>query len=357
MKNKQKKLDSKYWNVSKSLITRDECSVDEYNCTSSCLLAEQGPRQQPTCYVLKPGLNETLNGLELAGLNGHYYTGWDLKTSGRNLTMYPELCIAYCADYAFKYAALSNGSECRCGNDITAYTNDSNCNMNCPANAVNYFSNTTDNCGGKNSYSIYETIISDPYNHYNYTNVTNVNDVNEKVNIVHDPKKYVDSRYLYCIPDHPHCNKRIFTGTFKDDGTQIKETSNMTVDYCIDKCRESGYNNAGLEAGTQCFCANASSYTLNRLSSEYCSSSCAGNSSQTCGGLWTIRVIIIALVVFIAIICIVVIRRKRNNVNNTSNAGNGNENNNITGNPSRTSDAGNESEHNNITSGAREQLY
>ncbi|CAG8540934.1 25611_t:CDS:2 [Dentiscutata erythropus] len=295
MTNKQRRSDNKYWKVSESLITRDQCTVDGYNCTSSCLLAELGPSQKPGCYALKPGSNDTLNGLELAGLDP-YYNGWDLKISGKNLTMYPELCVAYCGDYTFKYAALSNGSECRCGNDITAYTSDNNCNINCPANAVNYFYNTTDNCGGKNSYIIYETILSDPYNHYNYTNGSNIN---EKIQIVRNPSKYVDSRYLYCIPDHPHCNERVFTGTFKDDGTQMKDALNMTVDYCIEKCRESGYNNAGLEAGTQCFCANASSYTLNRLNSEYCSCSCSGNSSQNCGGLWAISIGVICAISFL----------------------------------------------------------
>ncbi|KAF8311359.1 WSC-domain-containing protein, partial [Clavulina sp. PMI_390] len=62
-----------------------------------------------------------------------------------------------------------------------------------------------------------------------------------------------------------------------------------TPGYCTNLCSQQGYKYAGVEFGTQCFCSNsvtmaASPSTGQAVSSSHCSTPCAGNSFQTCGG-------------------------------------------------------------------------
>lgn len=62
------------------------------------------------------------------------------------------------------------------------------------------------------------------------------------------------------------------------------ENSSNTIELCTSTCNAAGYSIAGVEAGTQCFCGNALGYAANMVVNTACSSTCAGNSSETCGG-------------------------------------------------------------------------
>ncbi|RIB01515.1 hypothetical protein C2G38_2127438 [Gigaspora rosea] len=63
----------------------------------------------------------------------------------------------------------------------------------------------------------------------------------------------------------------------------------MTVDKCIDFCRQNNFAYAGLEIGTRCSCANNYDH-INQISSDQCSTSCVGNNQQICGGPLTLSV-------------------------------------------------------------------
>jgi len=61
----------------------------------------------------------------------------------------------------------------------------------------------------------------------------------------------------------------------------------MTVEKCIEICRNGSYVYAGLQSGSWCLCDNTKQYpTLNnKLSETNCNTRCSG-SSQYCGGGW-----------------------------------------------------------------------
>lgn len=58
----------------------------------------------------------------------------------------------------------------------------------------------------------------------------------------------------------------------------------MTVDTCRSACAAAGYSIAGMEYGAECWCDNALTAGANKVSDDFCGMSCAGNSTQTCGG-------------------------------------------------------------------------
>lgn len=62
----------------------------------------------------------------------------------------------------------------------------------------------------------------------------------------------------------------------------------MLPTRCINACQSAGYKYAGAQDGNQCFCGNsygvASAASLG--TSTGCTIACAGNSGETCGGIW-----------------------------------------------------------------------
>jgi hypothetical protein len=72
--------------------------------------------------------------------------------------------------------------------------------------------------------------------------------------------------------------------------------ANMTISTCAYLCQQhAGMTLAALEAGAQCFCANASGLAAAIASGQSrpladCNASCAGNSQQICGGEWRLAV-------------------------------------------------------------------
>lgn len=57
----------------------------------------------------------------------------------------------------------------------------------------------------------------------------------------------------------------------------------QTSTDCANNCFSAGYSIAGTEYGSQCFCGNALTSTTKAADSE-CSQTCAGDSSEVCGG-------------------------------------------------------------------------
>ncbi|KAI4727415.1 hypothetical protein E4T49_04717 [Aureobasidium sp. EXF-10728] len=63
-------------------------------------------------------------------------------------------------------------------------------------------------------------------------------------------------------------------------------SSDMTVEKCMSYCKNKGFNYAGLEYATQCYCGSSLPTALEPTKGVLgnCFSPCAGNSSQYCGG-------------------------------------------------------------------------
>ncbi|CAG8676069.1 8201_t:CDS:1, partial [Acaulospora morrowiae] len=210
------------------------------------------------CYVFKKNsTSDSLKGLESIGFPDPYRDG---------ILMDPGLCDIYCANYLFNFTALRKGNECRCGNQngLESYdlTDSSNCTIPCVGNS-SYI------CGGEEAYSVYNITFN-----MNKLPISGIPPIDKKVFIINNLKNATN--YLGCIRDSPYCGVRALKG-------MEKETDNMTVDICIDYCRQNNFKYAGLEIGTQCFCDNTY-VNITELNPRDCGSSCVGNGSQICGG-------------------------------------------------------------------------
>ncbi|GES85819.1 WSC domain-containing protein [Rhizophagus clarus] len=185
-------------------------------------------------------------------------------------------CIKHCIDFLFKYAAIEDGINCRCGNEyaLQTYTqvdvklSDKICNTPCiyttTGGSVSY------PCGGKNAYTVYYAKTP------NYIpNITIT--LEEKLDIMYQ----IDENR--CIRDNQTCGKRTLNSTCL--------SVNNTVGECIDFCQKGNFRYAGLEAGFQCFCGNEYDSLGLRTGLEHCSSSCFWNSSEICGGSWALSIL------------------------------------------------------------------
>lgn len=84
---------------------------------------------------------------------------------------------------------------------------------------------------------------------------------------------------LGCFADKP--GARILNGPNENRlGGGVGDGSLMTISMCTDFCGKQGYEVAGLEWKSECYCGHAAPTEK----SDQCTSKCAGDASQTCGG-------------------------------------------------------------------------
>jgi glucan endo-1,3-alpha-glucosidase len=67
-------------------------------------------------------------------------------------------------------------------------------------------------------------------------------------------------------------------------GSTTIDAANMNQEDCIELCSYSGYTYAGLTNGTTCLCGNSLLGTTALQCESLCTSGCAGNIAQSCGG-------------------------------------------------------------------------
>jgi len=65
---------------------------------------------------------------------------------------------------------------------------------------------------------------------------------------------------------------------------KVYDNANNSIELCTATCSQAGYNIAGLEQGTQCFCGNAMGYQATEVVDASCGTPCSGNANETCGG-------------------------------------------------------------------------
>ena len=88
--------------------------------------------------------------------------------------------------------------------------------------------------------------------------------------------------------------RKNYIGCFNDKGNAwgvegrdlsgfMTESSDMTIEKCIQMCSEKGFKYAGLQYGVQCFCGNSYGKYGESYSCDY---ECSGNQNEICGGYW-----------------------------------------------------------------------
>ncbi|KAG8863120.1 hypothetical protein FRB96_009301 [Tulasnella sp. 330] len=158
--------------------------------------------------------------------------------------MTPAACQASCTSSGFLYSGVEAGSECWCGSSLSnTATHDASgqlCSVACTGSS-------TTNCGGNWAIAVYgRTLI-------------------------------------------PTSTSWTSIGCYLDDGTvrtlagPVSKDNSLTPAKCQAACV--GYAYSGVEFGSTCYCSNTMARTIQRPTAE-CSTPCAGDSTQMCGGAY-----------------------------------------------------------------------
>lgn len=226
-------------------------------------------------------------------------TGWSYQgcyvdgLNGRDLnnqqpdsnTLTIQSCITACVSAGYSIAGLEFSTQCFCDNFLyngaALATNQADCNMPCSGNSAEV-------CGAGNRLSIYShgtpKVFQPP-----------------AAQTAGLPANWV---YKGCLQDNIPSN---------EDANEILPTfpylvwdnKNNTAPACIEQCQLFGFNAAGVEFGSQCFCGdveniqvasapgtstdpdNTQFYTRSRVpqivADSECNAPCTGNTSYYCG--------------------------------------------------------------------------
>ncbi|KAF8269903.1 WSC domain-containing protein [Lactarius quietus] len=100
-------------------------------------------------------------------------------------------------------------------------------------------------------------------------------------NVVHrnEPMDSPQWPSLGCFTDSPN---RTLTSA------SIIGAKNLTVENCIYYCNNQSYTYAGVENGNECYCGNMVAFGAEGIPQANCSSQCAGNATESCGGIWSL---------------------------------------------------------------------
>jgi hypothetical protein len=154
-----------------------------------------------------------------------------------------ETCISSCSNNGYTIAGVEYGSECYCdtvvrNNHGLAPDGNTGCDMACSGNAG-------ETCGGPNRLNVYAA-----------------------------GGEWVQ---LGCYTDQPYSRTLAYTATI---------TGDLTVEKCLSACSAAGYPYSGVEYGDECHCGSSFDNGGGPASdgSAGCSFTCAGNSSEICGG-------------------------------------------------------------------------
>lgn len=203
------------------------------------------------CYVDGPGPRTLPNGQGVEG------------------GMTNQKCRDKCQSLGFVLAGTEYAGECYCGNTLQgvgapAPDGEAQCNMACNGN-------TTEICGGPNRLSLFR------YYKGNEPPVSSTTRISSSSTAAPVPTGLPAGwDYKGCYVDGP--GYRVMQNQQPDD-------QQMTIASCSSKCASLGYEVAGMEYHTQCFCDNQLRMSASLANSDdECNTPCGGNSAQMCGG-------------------------------------------------------------------------
>ncbi|KAH9059872.1 WSC domain-containing protein [Lactarius vividus] len=169
------------------------------------------------------------------------------------------LCVNHCVSKGLIYAGLENGTDCHCGNVLSAIAinaTESDCDIPCAGDP-------TEMCGAPLRLNLYWSGAPLP-----------------------PPPTLVPTsstgpwNYLGCYNDSD--SQRILQSPIVTiPGGQF----NTSVETCTDECHAQGYVVAGIEEAYQCYCGHLISYPGMSMPEKDCMLPCSGNQSEICGGL------------------------------------------------------------------------
>ncbi|WWD22710.1 hypothetical protein CI109_107203 [Kwoniella shandongensis] len=194
--------------------------------------------------VIPAGFTEV--GCIAEAANGRALSG--ATFSSKNMTR--GACVSWCADRGYPLAGVEYGQECYCdfamrnGASNTTLLDSSKCKMTCA-------NNTNENCGGSATLNLFNNPSLYP--------------------VAKIPAGWSSNG---CMTEAT--NARALSGYSFASGS-------MTQDLCMQTCRSKGFNFAGIEYASECYCGNSFN-TGSVAATDGCTMACSGNKLQTCGG-------------------------------------------------------------------------
>ncbi|ESZ98504.1 hypothetical protein SBOR_1166 [Sclerotinia borealis F-4128] len=176
-------------------------------------------------------------------------------SDANNMTL--ELCEASCIGYT--YFGTEYGRECYCGNVFSAGSvsaPNTDCSFPCAGNSSEF-------CGASGRLTVYQL----------NTTLSSTNPPPAPISSVTDlPSGWV---YSGCWIDGAQGRILIY---------QQPNNQNLTIESCVAACVGLGYQVAGMEYSSECFCDNfIENGGALATSPADCNMPCSGNSSETCG--------------------------------------------------------------------------
>ncbi|KAJ9121863.1 hypothetical protein QFC22_002486 [Naganishia vaughanmartiniae] len=162
-----------------------------------------------------------------------------------------ELCTATCAQMGYLIAGMEYGSQCFCGNGLSAstqMTSQAGCTQACPGNQ-------TQVCGNSNRLSVYS------------------NGPPPQLAIPGTPEVIGNYNAYQCMTEA--------TSGRALSGPSYTDTVGMTLETCATFCN--GYKYFGTEYGQECYCGNYFNAGSVVASNNDCSKTCSGSETELCG--------------------------------------------------------------------------
>ncbi|KAF7930040.1 hypothetical protein BELL_0253g00090 [Botrytis elliptica] len=168
--------------------------------------------------------------------------------NSQNMTV--EICVDFCKGNGYKYAGLEYYGECFCGASVGGpQTSESNCSFPCTGD-------NTESCGGNDILSVYQD-----------TTFPTV-----------DSTTISDYTPMGCYSDLGPNGRTL---AWKQD--QILD-ADLTIEACLQACKEGGYAFAGVEYSQECYCGVVLGNGTAKVDESNCQMTCNGNTTELCGG-------------------------------------------------------------------------
>ncbi|KAK3339956.1 WSC domain-containing protein [Lasiosphaeria hispida] len=168
-----------------------------------------------------------------------------------------DICESFCYSQDFSLYGLEYGSECLCGDSLSAGSFPSfgtDCTSPCAGSPA-------ETCGGSRRLSLFGKSAVAPA-------IT--------------PIPYPGDRVHAFRPADPGCYTEAVGGRALN-GASISSSS-MTIGACADWCLNNGFVLFGTEYGDECFCGNVIEKSANEANIGECDFPCVGNPAEKCGG-------------------------------------------------------------------------
>ncbi|KAK6352708.1 hypothetical protein TWF696_004711 [Orbilia brochopaga] len=165
-------------------------------------------------------------------------------------------CWAACTALGARYCALSNGSQCWCGNELKGRRTSDTCDVACTGGVEDGRP-----CGGKTTFSVYQDrTFSTEWD-----------------------------------PDVAAKGYKKDLGCFQDDSNRLTirpyaYLKDLTREKCFVICAREGSCYSAVEAGYACFCGNTLRPGHQAIDAQRCASKCYGKPGELCGGGWAMRI-------------------------------------------------------------------